>query len=176
MAIRVAVTGRTATPPLFDTLVALGRERTLERLDRAVAALRGRECAPMTHDDVQLWLDRYVAAWSSYDPAAIGDLFSRGRRVPLPAVGRPGRRPRRHRRRLAGEQGRARDVVGALRRRGRSTASRASAIGESRYTNPDGSFRTLYYNNCLLRFDGHGRCVEFVEYFMELPERLRAGR
>ncbi|HET7727813.1 MAG TPA: glutamate--tRNA ligase, partial [Candidatus Limnocylindrales bacterium] len=27
MAIRVAVTGRTATPPLFDTLVAVGRER-----------------------------------------------------------------------------------------------------------------------------------------------------
>jgi len=43
MAIRVAVTGRTATPPLFDTLVALGRERTLERLDRAVAILRNDE-------------------------------------------------------------------------------------------------------------------------------------
>jgi nondiscriminating glutamyl-tRNA synthetase len=40
MAIRVAVTGRTATPPLFDTLVALGRERTLARLDAAIAALR----------------------------------------------------------------------------------------------------------------------------------------
>jgi glutamyl-tRNA synthetase len=39
MAIRVAVTGRTATPPLFDTLVALGRERTLERLDRAIQLL-----------------------------------------------------------------------------------------------------------------------------------------
>ena len=39
MAIRVAVTGRTATPPLFDTLVALGSERTLERLDRAAATL-----------------------------------------------------------------------------------------------------------------------------------------
>src|SRR6202008_1900844 len=39
MAIRVAVTGRTATPPLFDTLVALGRERTLERLDNARALL-----------------------------------------------------------------------------------------------------------------------------------------
>ena len=36
MAIRVAVTGRTATPPLFDTLVALGRDRTLARLDRAI--------------------------------------------------------------------------------------------------------------------------------------------
>ena len=39
MAIRVAVTGRTATPPLFDTLVALGRDRTLERLDRAIEIL-----------------------------------------------------------------------------------------------------------------------------------------
>ena len=34
MAIRVAITGKTATPPLFDTMVALGRERTLERLAR----------------------------------------------------------------------------------------------------------------------------------------------
>jgi glutamyl-tRNA synthetase len=39
MTIRVAVTGRTATPPLFDTLVALGRERTLHRLGRALDAL-----------------------------------------------------------------------------------------------------------------------------------------
>ena len=29
MAIRVAVTGRKAAPPLFDTLVAVGRTRTL---------------------------------------------------------------------------------------------------------------------------------------------------
>lgn len=41
MAIRVAVTGRTATPPLFDTLVALGRVRTLARLDAAIAILGG---------------------------------------------------------------------------------------------------------------------------------------
>ena len=41
MAIRVATTGRTATPPLFDTLVALGRERTLARLDAAIARLGG---------------------------------------------------------------------------------------------------------------------------------------
>jgi nondiscriminating glutamyl-tRNA synthetase len=39
MAIRVATTGLTATPPLFDTLVALGRDRTLARLDAAIAAL-----------------------------------------------------------------------------------------------------------------------------------------
>ena len=41
MAIRVAVTGRTATPPLFDTLVALGIERTLDRLDRALELIGG---------------------------------------------------------------------------------------------------------------------------------------
>jgi glutamyl-tRNA synthetase len=39
MAIRIALTGRTATPPLFDTMVALGRDRTLERLDRAIELL-----------------------------------------------------------------------------------------------------------------------------------------
>ena len=36
MAIRVAITGKTATPPLFDVMVALGYERTLARLDRAI--------------------------------------------------------------------------------------------------------------------------------------------
>ena len=41
MAIRVAITGRTATPPLFDTMVALGRDRVLERLDGALAVLAG---------------------------------------------------------------------------------------------------------------------------------------
>jgi nondiscriminating glutamyl-tRNA synthetase len=39
MAIRVAATGQTAAPPLFDTLVALGYRRTLGRLDGAIAAL-----------------------------------------------------------------------------------------------------------------------------------------
>jgi glutamyl-tRNA synthetase len=39
MAIRVALTGRTATPPLFESMAALGRERTLKRLDRAARAL-----------------------------------------------------------------------------------------------------------------------------------------
>ena len=32
MAVRVAITGRQATPPLFDVMVALGRERTTRRL------------------------------------------------------------------------------------------------------------------------------------------------
>jgi len=39
MALRVAITGRTATPPLFDTMVAVGRDRVIARLERAVARL-----------------------------------------------------------------------------------------------------------------------------------------
>ena len=38
MAIRVAVTGKTAAPPLFDTMVALAASSTLERLAAAIEA------------------------------------------------------------------------------------------------------------------------------------------
>ena len=41
-ATRVAVTGRTASPGLFEVLVLLGRARSVERLERLVAFLAGR--------------------------------------------------------------------------------------------------------------------------------------
>ncbi len=37
--LRTAVTGRTATPPLFETMAVLGKERCLERIDHALARL-----------------------------------------------------------------------------------------------------------------------------------------
>lgn len=37
--VRVAVSGRTATPPLFAMMEALGRERTMQRIERAIARL-----------------------------------------------------------------------------------------------------------------------------------------
>jgi glutamyl-tRNA synthetase len=39
--IRVAVTGRTVAPPLFETLACLGRERALARIERAERELVG---------------------------------------------------------------------------------------------------------------------------------------
>lgn len=39
MAIRVAITGSTQSPPLTETMEVLGREKTLQRLDRAVSVL-----------------------------------------------------------------------------------------------------------------------------------------
>ncbi|MGA1354766.1 MAG: glutamate--tRNA ligase, partial [Candidatus Limnocylindrus sp.] len=40
MALRAAATGRTATPPLFDSMRLLGRAATLTRIDQAIATLR----------------------------------------------------------------------------------------------------------------------------------------
>ena len=39
MPIRVAVTGRTVSPPLFASLELLGRERSLARIDDAIGKL-----------------------------------------------------------------------------------------------------------------------------------------
>ena len=39
--LRVAVTGRTVSPPLFESLELLGRERSLRRLSEAIADVRG---------------------------------------------------------------------------------------------------------------------------------------
>ena len=40
-ALRVAVTGRTAAPPLFETMEVLGRDRCLKRIARAIEMLKG---------------------------------------------------------------------------------------------------------------------------------------
>ena len=39
MMIRLAVTGRKATPPLFETMDVLGKEKVLARLKKAIAQI-----------------------------------------------------------------------------------------------------------------------------------------
>ena len=36
MAIRITLTGKTATPPLFETMEVLGKEKTLKRLKKVI--------------------------------------------------------------------------------------------------------------------------------------------
>jgi len=130
----------------------------------------------MTHDDVQRWLDRYVAAWRSYDAAEIGDLFAADamyRYHPYDEVPVKGRDaivvdwvddP---------DEPRSWD---AWYKPYSVDGDRAVAIGETAYTNSDGSLRDLYYNVWTLQFDDDGRCVDFVEYFMALPDKMKASR
>jgi ketosteroid isomerase-like protein len=129
----------------------------------------------MTHDDVQRWLDRYVEAWRTYDPGKIGELFAedvshRYHAYDEPIVGRDA---------VVADWIKVenQDAPGSWEAHYEPYAvdgDRAVARGESRYLNPDGSLRTIYYNLWTLRFDADGRCTEFVEYFNELPASRRA--
>ena len=136
----------------------------------------------VTHEDVQQWLDRYVEAWRTYDPAAIGELFAEhatykyhpydpeavtGREAIVRAWTEP-----------SGDAS-SRDDPNSWSAHYEPYAvdgDRAVAVGESRYTDPDGSLRDLYFNLWTLRFDEDGRCADFVEYYMALPDRLKASR
>jgi hypothetical protein len=128
----------------------------------------------LTRDDVQRWLDAYVDAWRTYDPAAIADLFAEDVRYAYqpyrdPVVGRDA---------VVASWLEDPDAAGSWEARYEPYAvdgDRAVAVGESRYLKDDGSLLTLFYNVWLLRFDGEGRCTEFTEYWRELPEELRAG-
>jgi SnoaL-like domain len=127
----------------------------------------------MTRDDVQRWLDDYIAAWLSYDAVDIGELFSEEAEYRYhpwddPLVGRDA---------IVSDWLGDRDVEGTYSAHYTPFAvegDRAVAVGESRYTNPDGSHRTLYHNVYLLHFDADGRCSSFTELFMELPEGRRS--
>lgn len=134
----------------------------------------------MTHDDVQAWLDRYIAAWAAYDAQAIGDLFSEDAR---------------YRYHPSDEGFVGRDaIVGAwLDPSGDASTrdepdtgeahyepfvvdgDRAVAVGWSRYyTDASKSTVTDMWDNVyLLEFDADGRCRSFTESFVERPKDRR---
>lgn len=126
----------------------------------------------MTHDDVQVWLDHYVEAWRTYDPALIADLFGEGATYAYhpydaPVVGRDA---------IVADWLEHPDDPKSWKAQYEPyvvEGDRAVAVGESTYFLADGSRRTVYYNLWTLRFDDEGRCIDFVEYFMELPESRR---
>ena len=127
----------------------------------------------MTRDDVQAWLDRYSEAWRTYDPDAIGDLFAKDATYRY----HPYDEPVRGRADIVLDWLSEKDDAGTYEGRYEVFAAdedRAVAIGTSRYDGPDGAIKAVYHNIFTLHFDAEGRCTEFVEYFMELPESQRA--
>ena len=123
----------------------------------------------VTHDDVQRWLDAYLEAWRTYDPAAIGDLFGaevsyRYQPYHDPLVGRAA---------VVADWLESPDDPGTWAAEFEPYAvdgDRAVAVGTSRYLDADGGQRTIYYNVWLLRFDADGRCADFIEYWREPPQ------
>lgn len=130
----------------------------------------------MTRDDVQVWLDRYAAAWESYDPEAIGDLFSRQATYRY----HPWEQPVTGREAIVRSwvepegAGSGRDDPGTYR--GAYTpyaidGGRAVAVGTSTYWTDASRARLdrLYHNVLLLDFDEEGRCSSYSEIYMEQP-------
>jgi SnoaL-like protein len=125
----------------------------------------------VTHDDVQRWLDRYIAAWRDYDPNAIGDLFAEDVEYRY----HPWDEPVRGRANIVNDwvapEGNAstRDDPDSWEARYQPYAvegDRAVATGWSRYFATAETPEKLYHNAYLLEFDGEGRCRSFTEYFV----------
>lgn len=126
----------------------------------------------MTHEDVQRWLDRYVAAWRSYDPGDIGDLFSDDAEYRYHPYDEPLRGRDEIVRSWTGPDGDAseRDEPDSWSAQYEPYAvdgDRAVAIGWSRYLATADEPAKLYHNCYLLRFDDNGRCSSFTEYFIK---------
>ena len=131
----------------------------------------------MTRDEVDRWLADYVSAWKSYDPNAIGALFSedveyRYHPYDEPVHGRDavveawlGESDH--------EGASSRDAEGTYDASYRAVAvdgDVAVATGESLYSEKPGGPVVQAWDNCfVMRFDADGRCREFTEYFAERP-------
>ena len=121
----------------------------------------------MEREDVIRWLDQYVAAWKSYDPEAIGELFADDAvyRYRPEDEGIRGREAivRSWHKDEAEERG---DYDGAYEPYA-VEGERAVAVGSSVYRDAEGTVHSIYDNCFLLRFGPDGRCAEFTEFFIE---------
>lgn len=122
----------------------------------------------MTRDDVNRWLERYVAAWRSYERAEIEALFSADARYRYHPWDEP----------LVGAAAIAESWLEDQDDPARWDATyecyaadgdAAVATGSSTYLDGSGAVDEIYDNVYLLRFDGDGRCAEFTEWFMQRP-------
>jgi ketosteroid isomerase-like protein len=118
----------------------------------------------MRAPQVKDWLDRYVAAWASYDRAAIEDLFTPDTEYSYhpydsPVVGA---------RAIADDWLADQDASGSWQAEYHPhlvQGNSATATGKTIYT--DGK---VYWNLWDLAFDDDGRCTRFVEWYMRQPD------
>jgi ketosteroid isomerase-like protein len=133
----------------------------------------------MDRSGVQDWLDRYSAAWLSYDEDDIRGLFA------------PDARYRYHpydpeAETVVGADAIVKDWVDNRDEAGTYDShyepyavdgDRAVAIGWSRYYEDAAKSKLSreFRNAYLLEFDAEGRCTDFTEFFMETPAKVLGG-
>ena len=120
----------------------------------------------MTRDDVARWLDRYSAAWRSYDRDAIRSLFSADAEYRY----HPWDEPVRGADAIADDWLAEPDAAGTYESRYAPFAvegDRAVALGTSDYTASGDTPARRYHNAFFLEFDEAGACRSFTEIFLE---------
>ena len=126
----------------------------------------------MTRDDVQRWLDRYVAAWKSYDETEIADLFSADAEYRY----HPWDEPVRGREAIVQDwltpngNASSRDEPGTYDASYEAWAvdgNRAVGVGTSDYFADETRTKReqRYHNTYLIEFDAEGRCTSFTENY-----------
>jgi len=120
----------------------------------------------MTHEDVQAWLDRYIAAWRSNETSAIGDLFTDDAVYRYHPYGDDAVRGREAIVQAWLEEEDAPDSWEAEYSPFAVDGERAVATGWSRYAATGEEPERTYHNVFLMRFNADGRCAEFTELFM----------
>lgn len=132
----------------------------------------------MDRTTAQAWLDRYVAAWLSYDPADIGALFSddvayRYHAYDDPIVGRDA---------VvaswlhddAGSVASTRDDPGTYAATYAPVAVDGEVVvaqGTTTYRKTPGGPVHQVYDNCfVMRFDRQDLCTEFTEFYVLRPD------
>jgi hypothetical protein len=131
----------------------------------------------MIRAQVDRWLEAYVAAWRTYDRAAIEALFSEDVEYRYHPYDEP----------LRGRQAvvaswlgqsndpgmSARDEPGTYDAEYRTIAvdgDLAVAVGSTSYRDEPGSPVTRVFDNCfVMRFAEDDRCREFTEWYVERP-------
>jgi ketosteroid isomerase-like protein len=118
------------------------------------------------HDSVAEWLQDYISAWKSYDPQAIGALFSDHATYRY----NPYDEPVRGRDAIVDNWLENRDAPDTYTAEYISIAvdgNTAVANGQTYYYEPDGTTLIRQFNNIfVLRFDDQGRCTDFCEWYM----------
>jgi SnoaL-like domain len=129
----------------------------------------------LSHEAFQAWLDRYVAAWKSYDPQAIGDLFADDAAYRY----HPEDEPVRGRDRIVADWLESRDDAGTYDARYEPLAIDGDdhvASGWTRYFTSAGDLRDEYWNVYLVRFDPDGRATEVTEWWIRDREFARKAQ
>ena len=131
----------------------------------------------MDRAQAQTWLDRYVAAWLSYDAEDIAALFS----ADVAYRYHPSDEP------ITGREAVVASWLGESSANGASTRDAPGtyaaqyepvavdgdvvvATGTSTYRErPDGPVVRIYDNCFVMRFDADGKCRKFTEYYLRRP-------